>query len=246
MKLNEKIVKIKNLLLDLILPKLCLVCDQEGSYLCPDCLTTIPLIDKFTCPICQKVSLYGQTCENCQKSSYLAGVISALDYKNPLIKQAIHLFKYRYITELAQPLANLLIKEIKNSHFLSNNFAESKDNFLVIPIPLHRKKFLKRGFNQSELLAKHLTDEFKLTLKTDILSKIKNTHSQTDLKEKERKLNIKDAFELKNKKELKELKGKTVFLIDDVFTTGATLNEAAKILKKAGAQEVWGITLAKD
>jgi competence protein ComFC len=243
MRFIEKIIETKNLILDLVLPKICLICGKEGTYLCDPCAAQVPLIDKFVCPNCQKTSLYGQTCSDCQKSSYLNGVIYALDYKNPLVGQMIKHLKYHFIKELIHPLAKILISEIKNSHFLTNNFTADESSSLVIPIPLHRKKFLWRGFNQSELLAQKIAQEFELELKTNVLLKIKNTHSQTDLKEKERRLNIKNTFEIKNGSLIKE---KIIFLIDDVMTTGSTLKEAAKILKKAGAKEVWGITLAKD
>lgn len=242
MEIKEKINQFKELFLDLLLPKLCLVCNTEGSYLCDRCLTKIPLIDKFSCPNCHKVSLHGKTCETCQKSYYLNGAIFALDYKNPLIQRMIKLLKYHFVKDLINPLAKILINEIKNSHFLSDNFTADESSFLIIPIPLHHKKFLWRGFNQSELLAKKLAEEFELDLRTDVLVKIKNTKSQTDLKEEERHLNVKKSFEVKNRKEVKD---KLIFLIDDVLTTGSTLNEAARELKKAGAQEVWGITLAR-
>lgn len=238
----KKITKIKNLIIDLIFPKTCLVCSQEGSYLCESCLEKLPLVSYFYCFVCHKISVLGRTCESCQKKTGLSGIIYAADYKNQIINQAIKLLKYKSVKDLASPLAQLLIKIIKNSHFLSNNFSADSSSFIIIPIPLHRKKFLWRGFNQSELLAEKLAKEFELELKTDVLFKIKNTRSQTDLKEKERHLNIKDTFGVKNKNMIKE---KIIFLIDDVMTTGSTLNEAAKTLKKAGAQAVWGITLAR-
>lgn len=243
MKIKEKINQWRDFFLDLVMPKLCLVCGQEKTYLCPRCLAEITMIDKFVCPICQKLSLYGKTCSACQKSSYLDGVFYALDYKNHLVQKMIKLLKYHYLKELIHPLAEILISQIKNLCFLSNNFVFNPSSSLIIPIPLHRKKFLWRGFNQSELLAQKIAEEFKLPFKNDLLFKVKNTCSQTDLKKDERNLNIKNVFALKNEG---QVKNKIVFLIDDVITTGATLNEAARVLKKAGAQEIWGITLARD
>ncbi len=231
-----------NFLLDLIFPKYCLSCLKEGTYLCSDCLEKIPLVDKFVCPYCGKLSFYGKTCEKCQKKFSLTGLIYATSYKNHLIREAIKLFKYHYVKELAKKLAKILIKVMKNSHFLTNNFSQPISSFLVIPIPLHQRKYLERGFNQAELLAKEIADEFDLNLRTDLLIKIKKTKDQVDLKEKWRFLNIKEAFLVKKKK---EVEGKIIFLIDDVFTTGATLNEAAKVLKMAKAKEVWGLTIAK-
>ncbi len=242
MNFIAKIKQIKNFSLDLIFPKICLSCQNEGFYLCENCLDKIPLIDKLTCPVCEKSTFYGRTCENCQRKTYLTGLFCATSYKNPIINEAIKLLKYKYIKELSNLLAKIMIKLIKKSGFLVNNFTDELTSFLVIPIPLHHKKFLSRGFNQSELLAQKIAEEFDLELKNGLLIKTKNTRSQTDLKEEKRIINVKDVFEVKNKKEVKD---KVILLVDDVFTTGSTLNEAAKALKKSGAKEVWGVTLAR-
>lgn len=242
MRIIEKINRIKDFLLDLIFPKICLGCSKEGDFLCQNCLEKIPLVENFVCPVCGHLSLYGKTCEKCQKKTSLDGLINATSYENPLIKEVIKLFKYEYIKSFSKELSSLLIKVIKNSHFLAKNFSDPLSSFLIIPIPLHRKKFLFRGFNQAELIAKEIAQEFDLEIRNDLLIKVKNTPSQTNLKEAERKINLKNAFKLTNKK---EIKGKIIFLIDDVSTTGSTLNEAGKVLKKAGVKEVWGIVIAK-
>lgn len=241
MTLGQKINKILDFLLDLIFPKKCFGCKVERVYLCQSCLENIPLIDKFSCPICQRLSLYGQTCENCRRKTYLTGIIFASFYKTPVLKELIHSFKYEFVKELAKPLAKLLIKIITNSQFLLHLPCPFSD-VLLIPVPLHRKKMIFRGFNQAELIAWELAKEFGLILENNVLIKTKNTVSQTDLKEEKRKINVKDAFEVINKK---EIKGKIIFLIDDVVTTGTTLNEAAKVLKEAGAKEVWGLAVVK-
>lgn len=242
MEFLKKINIIKDFLLDLIFPKICLSCNKEGSYLCEKCLVKIPLVDKLGCPVCGKITLYGKTCDDCRRKTYLTGLLYATSYKNPIIREAIKLLKYKYVKELSEALAKIMLRFIKNSGFLVNNFTDELSSFLIIPVPLHRKKFLSRGFNQSELLAQKLAEELEMEMRTDILIKIKNTRSQTDLKEKERVTNVKDVFAVKNKK---ETRGKIILLIDDVTTTGSTLNEAAKVLKKSGSREVWGITLAR-
>lgn len=234
-------IKIINFFLDLIFPKICLGCKKEGSYLCKNCLEKIPLTDKFICHFCGQPSFLGRTCEKCQKKFYLTGLIFACSYKNDLVKEAIKILKYKYLQELSKPLSYLLIKCLKNSHFFSN-FSQPNFHYLVIPIPLHRKKFLSRGFNQAELIAQEMAKEFKLELKNDLLIRAKNTISQTDLKENQRFLNVKDVFKVKEKKFVKD---KIIFLVDDVITTGATLNEAAKVLKRVGAKEVWGLTISR-
>ncbi|MGC9048762.1 MAG: ComF family protein [Patescibacteria group bacterium] len=230
--------KIKNFILDLIFPIKCLNCGKEGNYLCPDCLKSIPLTDKFICPGCRRPSKNGATCQECQNKIYLDGLIFALDYKNHLVKKAIIKSKYNFIKNLIYSLAKPLTKLINNTELY-----KTLNPDLVIPIPLHKRRLLYRGFNQSEILAKILCQKFSWPLTNNILKRIKSTRSQTNLSSQKRWENIKDAFRVTDSK---LIKNKNVVLIDDVFTTGATLEEAAKTLKKAGAKTVWAITLAKD
>lgn len=122
-------------------------------------------------------------------------------------------------------------------------FQQSGENSVFIPMPLHKNKKRKRGFNQSEIIAKELSLALNIPLKTNILVKTENTQSQTNLTREERAKNIKNAFQTKNPS---EIEGKIIFLVDDVFTTGATMEEAAKTLKKAGASHVWGLAVARE
>lgn len=232
------LVQVKKQLLDLIFPVECLNCGQEGAYLCRKCLNSIPLTDRFICPICHQISKNGVTCRICQNKTYLNGLIFAVDYKNRLVRRAIIKSKYNFIKELIYLLAELLIKLIG-----SGNLSRELNPDLIVPVPLHKKRLLYRGFNQSEILAQILCQKFSWPLAINILKRIKSTRSQTDLNSQDRQENIKDAFKVINSK---LIKNKNIVLVDDVFTTGATLEEAAKTLKKAGAKTVWAITLAKD
>jgi ComF family protein len=230
--------QIKRSILDLIFPIECLGCGKEEFYLCPDCLKLLPLTEKFVCPNCQRPSKNGATCLRCRNKTYLDGLIFALDYKNSLVRKAIIKSKYNFIKDLIYLLAEPLVKLIENTEIKQNLNPD-----LVIPIPLHKKRLLYRGFNQSEILAQILCQKFSWPLAIDILKKVKSTRSQADLKAQDRLTNIKNAFKVMDQN---LVKNKNIILIDDVFTTGATLNEAAKVLKKAGAKTVWAITLAKD
>jgi len=112
-----------------------------------------------------------------------------------------------------------------------------------VPVPLHRRRFNWRGFNQSLLLAKYIGDKFYLPVREDMILRVKNTKPQTTTKnEEERRKNIDKAFSCPN---AEEMRGKNIILIDDVCTTSATLNECAKELKKAGAKNVWGLVVAR-
>ncbi|MCK4520843.1 ComF family protein [Candidatus Parcubacteria bacterium] len=220
-----KIYKIKGFLIDALFPKFCLNCGKEGDYLCSDCLSLIDVLEY----------------SSCLKLAKLNGVFFAVSYEDKIIKKLIRQFKYKpFVRDLAKTLASLII-----THFyLLNNirFLLSGEPVLM-PVPLDRKKIKMRGFNQSEEIAKQLSQVLKIPLARQGLITIKETQSQTELSKKQRKENIKNAFACKN---IEEIKNKKILLIDDVFTTGATLEECAKVLKSAGAKEVWGITVARE
>jgi competence protein ComFC len=230
---------LKNFLLDLFFPKFCLSCQREGNYLCEDCSATIDILYWCFC-LCEKPQRIPEAgkCRSCQKKS-LNGLYFAASYKDNLVKKLIHKFKYDpYVKELALPLDSLII-----THFnlIQKNFATEKT--LLIPIPLSKKKLKRRGFNQSEEIAKELSKNLGIPLSSDILVKVKETLSQMELSKEEREQNIKGVFEIKN---AEKIKGKEIMLVDDVYTTGSTMEEAARVLKQAGAREVWGITVARE
>ena len=192
-------------------------CNKSDTYLCETCFNKIEIIPKY------------------EKQAYLNRLISAVDYKNPVVQELIKKFKYNYIKELAQPLSQLLIK-CRILYFPHNT--------LVIPIPLYKTRERTRGFNQAELLAKEIAKHFNLPLETNILKRTFPTIPQVDVKDHEkRKANIKGVFALNPEPNV--VQGKTILLIDDVATTGATLSEAGKILKKSGANEVWALVVAR-
>jgi len=236
----------KNFLKDLLFPPFCIGCHREGTYLCEDCFSLIEIIENQYCPFCYppKIVPDGKTCSTCRKSKYLTGLYFSTSYQNPLVKKMIWLYKYHFIKELSQPLTSLIITHFQILSKKPEFYDEKKKReFILIPIPLSKKQLKARGFNQTEEIARRISQLLKISLLTNVFVKVKETQPQTKLKGKERKNNIKGAFFVKNSNLIKERK---VLLVDDVFTTGATMEEAAKILKKAGAKEVWGITIARE
>jgi len=231
----------KSFLTDLFFPKFCFNCGKEGNYLCSDCLALIAILEEQYCPVCGKRALDGKTCSRCRSKTKLDGLCFATSYQNKLVKKLINQFKYKpFIKDLSTTLASLII-----THFYLSNkfhFFVSKKTILV-PVPLERKKLKMRGFNQSEEIAEEISLRLKILLLKNVLIKIKKTQSQTELSKEKRKENIKDAFLCKN---TEQIRGKKIFLIDDVFTTGATMEECAKTLKQAGALQVYGITVARE
>jgi ComF family protein len=233
----------KKFLLDILFPQFCFGCGKEGCLICQDCLMTIEISEYQYCPFCQKpVRVFERGCCQKHRGRALNGLFAATSYQNPLVKKLITNFKYEpYLKSLAKPLAFLII-----SHFLlSENklILKEQENSFLIPVPLRVYKKRNRGFNQSEEITKYLSDFFKIPYQFNNLIKIKKTQSQVELKREERERNIRGAFKLKNPQ---LVRGKRIFLVDDVFTTGATMEEAARVLKTAGAREVWGIVVARE
>lgn len=234
---------LKKFLLDIIFPQFCLGCGQEGTLFCQDCFSTIEILEHQFCPFCKKSKkvLSKGKCKTHQTMN-LDGLFAATSYKNSLVKNLIRNFKYEpFLKELRGPLTSLIIAQFlltKNKYFIKD-----KKNLLLVPIPLSNFRKRWRGFNQSEEIAKILSRFFKISLLNNGFIKIKKAQPQVELSMEERKKNVKGVFDLKNPQ---AVQSKIIYLVDDVFTTGATMEEAAKVLKEAGAKEVWGIVIARE
>lgn len=233
----------KKFLLDTFFPQFCLSCGKEGEAICTDCFSLIEISEYLFCPFCKKPQrvLEKGTCPTHRKNA-LNGLFAAVSYETPLVQTLIKNFKYEpFLKILAKPLASLIV-----AHFLLSKKWEifyPLEKSLIVPVSLAGFRKRWRGFNQAEEIAKILSDFFRTALISNNLVKIKTTQSQTELKEKQREKNIKGAFKVK----FPEIfKNKKVFIVDDVFTTGATMEEAAKVLKQAGAKQVWGIVMARE
>lgn len=231
--------KIKEILLNILFPKFCFSCGREGNYLCEDCKALLEISQYQYC-LCQhpkRVDERGK-CPKCQRKK-LSGLYFALDYKNPLIKNLVQKFKYKpFVRELAKPLASLII-----THFQLSDNKPNFSNFILIPIPLSKKRLRWRGFNQAEELAKELSKFLKIPLILNSLIKIKEAPPQVELAAEERRENIKGVFSCQNRN---GISGKKILLVDDIYTTGSTIEEAATKLLEAGAKEVWGVVVARE
>jgi ComF family protein len=230
--------KILQFLSDALFPKFCFKCQKEGSYLCEDCLATLDINPNCFC-LCEKPNIISEATK-CRKCSgkFLDGLYFSSSYKNNLVKRLIQKLKYEpYAKELASTLALLII-----THFNLMQKTFSGENFILVPTPLSKKKLKKRGFNQSEEIAKELAKNLNIPLLSGCLVKNKETLNQMELKKEERLKNVKNAFSVKNSE---AIKNKNILLIDDVYTTGATMEECARVLKQAGAGKVFGVTVAR-
>lgn len=180
--------------------------------------------------------------ESINAQEFLSSIYFATDYNEPFVRNLIQKLKYKpFAKELAQPLALLIITYFKNLE-KQPFFLRPENGFSIIPIPLFSKRLKWRGFNQSEEIAKILAGYFEMPFLQDALLRIKNTIPQIELPKKGRDENIKDAFACPRPK---EIRNKNIILFDDVYTTGATMREAAKALKRAGAKQIVGLTVAR-
>lgn len=222
MKLYLNINKIKNFLLDILFPTKCLGCGIKNEVLCNNCIFKIRLVER-------------ETDKN---------IIALFDYRDPLIKRVIWELKYhhkRYLGEkLGQLLYEFLIEDISDMRIdLSGR------SIYVIPVPISSKKTKIRGYNQAHAIAKGFCNRAELgvfELKDKVIIKKIETTPQAKITNRKRRLeNIRGVFEIKNGD---IIKGRTIVVIDDVTTTGGTITEIMKILKKAGAKKVVGFAVA--
>jgi len=208
----------KKFILDIIFPIECLGCGSEKEWLCINCFKKIMPNIRV---------IHGKNLDK---------VITLYSYDNEVIKKLIHGLKYKFMEDLALPLGALLSKELKKMEE-----QVGKPDFIA-PIPLHKKRLLERGFNQAELLALKISECFGWPVEKNVIMRSRLTASQVDLDEAGRKENMKDAF---SATDLAKVLNQKIILIDDVFTTGATMEECARVLKNVGAREVLGLALAK-
>ena len=265
------LTKTKNFILDLLFPIRCLGCDQEfenlepkDKWVCKECFEKIKTKEEQVCPACEELSENGETHHRCRKEISLDGLWVATEFNYETTREAIYKFKFRFIKDICFPLSEIIIKSILKADELGNfhdlilaNFSQEsgeeeiytdkrrnkKTETIIIPVPLHKRRFNWRGFNQAFLLSQNIANRFNLPVYEDALIRKRNTKPQTKIKLMEdRKKNIKGAFVcLKNNL----IRNKNVIVIDDVCTTSATLNECAIELKKAGAKSVWGLVVTR-
>jgi len=229
---------LKEFLLNIFFPKFCLNCQKEGDLLCQDCQALLE-ISEFQYCLCQEPKRVFQEgkCPKCRSKS-LSGLYFALPYQNILTKNLIQRFKYEpFIKELAVPLSSLIL-----NHFQCLENPPIFSSFVFIPVPLDKKRIKWRGFNQAEEIGKELSRFFNVPLINNVLIKEKETLPQVELDGEAREENILGVFACQNKDKIQE---KKILLVDDVYTTGSTMEECAKVLKTAGAKEIWGVAVAR-
>ncbi len=216
---------IKDNLLDIVFPQNCLNCGKSGEYLCQNCLKDAPGAERPT----------------------LSWIYPLYDYRHPAIKKSIAFLKYKGRKQLVDSFSNVLhgkiMEELADLHLMENFSSPA-----LIPIPLSPRRQKERGFNQAELLCRKIVQrdqenkDNNFVLMTNVLTKPNDTRHQAQIKDRgDRLTNLSGSFVVKNEESIKD---RNIILIDDVTTTGATLTEARKVLKAAGARKVIAFTIA--
>lgn len=228
----------------IIFPSRCQLCSEllenpGEKVVCGRCLSRMEVHRGEVCQICGRFFYHqsGQKsiCLECEHNPPIFSYHRSLGLYSGNLKDLIILFKYKGFEILSQPLAAALYKKYQKEGIFSGiNY--------ILPVPLHRQKQKARGFNQAELLAEELSRLSGLPWSKKILVKIKNTPAQVSLEASEREKNLQGAFAVKQPD---KVKGKAFLLIDDVFTTGSTIRECARVLSQSGAREVRALTIAR-
>jgi len=229
----------------IIFPPICISCRQKirDGLVCGKCMSSTKIRSGFLCPTCdrrlppERHGLPERTnpppCH--PKSKFVLAAASF--YENAVVRELIHVLKYRRIKEAAEPIAEII------GEYITKTIKDDSSSFVIIPIPLHPRREKERGFNQSALIAEIVATESGFPIQSGNLTRTGKTNPQIQMKSyEERKSNVAGCFQIK-KPEL--VAGQNIILVDDVFTSGATMKEATKTLKNGGAKKIIGFVVAK-
>lgn len=240
---------IKKFALNVLFPIRCVVCEKEGLFLCADCQNKLTPLPLQYCVACQKTSPFGLTHPKCISPHTADALVSIFDYHDENVGKIIIAGKYKFIPAIFEILGNLIAKK-----FVDGYPSILSEPYTLTPIPLHSWRKRWRGFNQAEILSQTIGKELNL-LCTTVLVRCHWTMTQKNLKKERRLLNVRNAFALSPKilrpclagrQAKSEILNQNFILVDDVCTTGATLAEAARVLKRNGADKVICLTVARD
>jgi len=234
-------------LLDLLYPPRCAGCDSRGAWFCAQCTDQLARPAPPTCSLCgeslpaplsttQTRPASATRCPHCQAQPLTLDGLRFVAYFEGPLRRAVHQLKYRGCQAMAPALGHLMTVT-----FLADPFPCD----LFVPVPLHARRLRERGYNQAALLARAVGDELGLPMYASALVRGRETRSQVQLSAAERRANVREAFAVPPAAAT-AIQGRAVVLVDDVCTTGATLEACAMALRQAGACSVWGLTLGRE
>ena len=226
--------ELKGVALDFLFPRFCVGCGKEGDFICNSCQASLARIEAPICVQCGKPQADSMLCSGCVNWKADIDAIRSPFRFEGVIRKAVHEFKYHNLRAISGQLA----------HFLGDYLTDNPISYdVIVPVPLHRKRLKERGYNQAALLSTELSNITGIPVNdTSLVRCIYNMQQAKTRNVEERRQNVIGIFSCLNE----ELFEKKVLLIDDVTTSGATLNACASVLKKAGATSVWGLTLARE
>lgn len=234
MSVLPQVVKLGGTALNYLFPQWCLGCGREGSLICPSCRHSLSRVTPSLCPRCGRPQPSGALCPTCVSWPAKIDGIRAPFRFDGVMRQAIHQLKYRNLRTLAPSLAELL------RDYLAANPIPAE---VLVPVPLHPKRRRERGYNQSSLLARELGKLTGLAVVDDCLIRQRTALPQSrSASVEDRRRNVAKAFICRDH----QLQERQVLLIDDVTTSGATLDACAAAVKASGAASVWGLALARE
>lgn len=225
-------------LLDIIYPIRCPICTEivvpKGDRICPSCKEKLPYIKEPRCMKCSKPIEQEdeEYCSDCHRRNYHYEKGYALWVYNDVMKQSIANFKYHSKKEYAK----FYVEEILKGY---GDRIKSFNPDVIVPVPIHKSKLLERGYNQADILARGIAKGLGYPVLSELLIRNKKTIPQKKLSDKERLLNLQEAFQYNPQAERFSYKGITkVLLVDDIYTTGSTIEACTNVLKDHGVQEI--------
>ncbi len=242
-------------MVEILFPVFCIECKKEGEWWCEQCWAKLKLAEIQSCPVCGIKTNRGEVCEKCLAVSCLNGITAFFNYQeDSSLAKLLKQFKYQWANDMVgvweKIIGGICHPERRPPQAAvvegSLDSVLSRIPFIFLPIPLHLRRLRERGFNQAEVFAKIFYKELKqkgwqVNFDNLSLCRIRNTKQQAKLTGAERRKNMGGAFKWIKKQPAPAF----ILLFDDVFTTGATMQECARVLKENGAKIVWGVAMAR-
>ena len=229
-----------NPFLDLVFPRICFACseriDDQDRFLCQKCRKELLPVGDFACPVCGSFETVNQQdCSLCNSEEiHFDRGFSLIPY-NDVVRTLIHELKYNEMTKVADYLVDYSIRHIEARMPFS-------DVDYVCPVPLHSTKKRERGYNQAALIAKKIAAHFKWQYEPGLVKRFRFTESQADLSPEQRRKNVNRAFSVNKKFTIRD---KNILIVDDVFTTGATVNSISQVLREQKVNKIYALTVAR-
>jgi len=227
-----------NQIIDLIFPKICLGCncrlEKEHLFLCLECEAALEFLAGNICEICGSVK-EANRCKTCETNTFSFSKACSVFHFNKVVQNLIHELKYSEMTKIAKYLGEFAVEYL-------SEFEPFENVDIVSPVPLHKVKKRARGFNQAEFLTKKIAEKMNWQHIPNLVLRKKFTKTQTKLKRNQRQINVSGAFVLNPKFDVAK---KNILIVDDVFTTGSTVNAISKLLKNNGVSKIYVLTIAR-